>query len=138
MPSKLFVYSDGGARGNPGPAAIGVLICDANGEELAEHGEVIGATTNNVAEYTAVLVALEMASAYKAQEISFHSDSQLVLSQLSGLYKIKMPHLLELYKQVKEKEKRFRKVTYTHLRREHEKIRQVDALVNRALDEAGH
>ncbi len=136
MSSKLNVYSDGGARGNPGPAAIGVLICDEQGEELAEHGETIGETTNNVAEYTGVIVALEIARKFKPSEIHFHSDSQLVISQLSGLYKIKMPHLLELYKQVKEKEKHFKKVTYTHLRREHEKIRHVDRLVNQALDEA--
>jgi ribonuclease HI len=138
MPSKVTIYTDGGARGNPGPAAIGVLILDEEGEELAEHGEVIGATTNNVAEYTAVLVALEIAAQFKPSEIVHYTDSQLVAEQLSGRYKIKMPHLLELWKQVKEKEKKFQRVTYTQVPRTHEKIRHVDGLVNMALDAAGH
>lgn len=139
MPSKkLQVYSDGGARGNPGPAAIGVLVCDEKGEAVDEHQETIGEATNNIAEYTAVLVGLELAKEIGATEIDYFVDSQLVCEQLSGNYRVKTPHILSLFKQVKEKEKNFRKVRYSHLPRTHEKIRYVDRLVNQALNLAGH
>lgn len=138
MPSKVTVYSDGGARGNPGPAAIGVLICDEKGEMLTDHGETIGETTNNVAEYTAVLVGLELAKKFKPDEVDYYVDSELVARQISGQYKIKMPHLQTLCRQVKEKEKFFKKVKFTQVPRTHEKLRYVDRLVNQALDEAGH
>lgn len=138
MPTKLMIYSDGGARGNPGPAGIGVLICDEKNQPLLEHGETIGETTNNVAEYTAVIVALELAKKFKPDEISYFVDSQLVAFQVSGKYKVKTPHILALWKQVKEKEKSFKRVTFTHVPREHAQLRIVDKLVNEALDEAGH
>lgn len=132
-----MIYSDGGARGNPGPAGIGVLICDEKNRPLLEHGEVIGETTNNVAEYTAVIVALELAKQFKPEEISYFVDSQLVAFQVSGKYKVKTPHILALWKQVKEKEKAFKRVTFTHVPRENPDLRIVDGLVNQALDEAG-
>ena len=138
MPSKLIIYSDGGARGNPGPAAIGVLICDENNEPLFEHGEVIGETTNNVAEYSAVIKGLELAKKFNAEEISYFVDSQLVAYQISGKYQIKMPHLLKLCQQVKEKAKGLKRFSITQVPRTHEKLRVVDGLVNQALDEAGH
>ncbi len=138
MPSKVRIYSDGGARGNPGPAAIGVLICNEKGEELDEHNETIGETTNNVAEYTAVIVGLELAKKLGAKEIEYFVDSLLVASQLTGKYRIKAPHIQNLVRQVKEGEKHFNRVTYTHLPREHEKIRHVDRLVNQALDMETH
>src|SRR4051812_33666483 len=81
MISKVKIYSDGGARGNPGPAAIGVMICDEKDEMLQEHNEVIGETTNNVAEYTAVIVGLEMAKALGAREVDYYVDSELVAYQ---------------------------------------------------------
>ena len=135
---KFFVYSDGGARGNPGPAAIGVLVCDANGQKVGEHGEVIGEATNNVAEYTAVLRGLTLAAELGAGEIDYFLDSELVARQLSGIYKLKAENLRPLFMEVKEKEKKFKRVTYFHLPREHEKIKQVDKLVNIALNKAGH
>ena len=138
MPSKLKIYSDGGSRGNPGPSAIGLLICDDKDQFLFDHCETIGETTNNVAEYTAVIVALDFAKKYKPEEIDYYVDSELVARQVSGQYKIKAPHILTLYKEVKEKEKAFKKVKFTQVPREHEKLRYVDKLVNRALDEAGH
>ena len=138
MISKLKVYSDGGARGNPGPAAIGVLVCDEKGSALREHGETIGETTNNVAEYTAVLVGLDLAKTFGAREVDYYVDSELVAFQLSGKYRVKTPHILVLYRQVKEKEKAFSKVTFTQVPRTHEKLRYVDKLANQALDEAGH
>src|SRR5690349_7503951 len=99
MPSKLRIYSDGGARGNPGPAAIGILICDDKDETLQDHEETIGETTNNVAEYTAVIVGLELAKKIGGQEIEYFVDSELVAKQLSGHYRVKTPHILTLYNQ---------------------------------------
>lgn len=131
---KVNIYSDGGARGNPGPAAIGYLIEDAQGKLLQEHGETIGANTNNVAEYTAVIKALEAAHKLGAEEIEYYVDSQLVAFQLSGQYRVKTPHILVLFKQAKERAGKFKKITFNHVPREHEKLREADRLVNLALD----
>ena len=118
MYSKVFSYSDGGARGNPGPAAIGILICDEKGGPLFEIGETIGDTTNNVAEYQAVIKALQTAESLGAQEVIHHMDSELVTRQLTGEYRLKAEHLRPLFLKVKELEKKFKKITYTHVPRE--------------------
>ena len=131
------VFSDGGARGNPGPAAVGILVCDEKGEILREHKETIGEATNNVAEYTAVLRGLELARELGIQEVEYFVDSELVARQLSGAYRVKSAHLKDLFLQVKEREQSFKKVVYHHVPRTHEKIRWVDRLVNRALNLAG-
>lgn len=136
MPSKLKIYSDGGARGNPGPAAIGIVIEDERGQLIQDHKETIGHNTNNVAEYMAVIRALELAQKLGAQEIDYYVDSQLVAFQLSGQYKVKTPHILVLFKQAKEQIAKFKKVTFSHVPRENEKLRLADRLVNEALDEA--
>lgn len=137
IPVKVRVFSDGGARGNPGPAAIGVLVCDSKGNELREHHETIGEATNNMAEYRAVVRGLELAREIGAEEVEYFVDSELVQRQLSGEYRIKTPHLKELFSLVKERERKFQKVTYTQIPRTHEKIKWVDRLVNRALNLAG-
>ena len=134
---KGKVFSDGGARGNPGPAAIGVLVCDGHGEVLREHQEVIGEATNNIAEYRAVLQGLELAHELGFEEVEYFVDSELVARQLSGQYRIKTPHLKDLFLRVKEKERNFQKISYTHVPRTHEKIKQADRLVNQALNLAG-
>ncbi|MDP3920076.1 MAG: ribonuclease HI family protein [Candidatus Omnitrophota bacterium] len=138
MPKKLYIYSDGGARGNPGPAAIGVLICDEKNEMLKDHHEVIGETTNNVAEYTAVIVGLELAKEFGAETIDYFVDSQLVANQISGKYRVKAPHILTLFKQVKKLMGHYKQVKIQHVPREHEKLRYVDKLVNIALNRAGY
>ncbi len=135
---KAKIYSDGGARGNPGPAAVGVLICDEQDHKLGDHSEVIGKATNNVAEYTAVLRALTLASELGLEEIDYFLDSELVARQLSGVYQLKAENLKPLFLGVKEKEKKFKKIHYFHVPREHEKIKYVDRLVNIALNKAGH
>ena len=134
---KGKVFSDGGARGNPGPAAVGILICNAQGDPLREHQEAIGEATNNMAEYQAVIRGLELARELGFDEIEYFVDSELVARQLSGAYRVKTPHLKELFFQVKERENNFKKVTYTQVPRTHEKIRQVDRMVNQALNLAG-
>ena len=137
MMKKGKVFSDGGARGNPGPAAVGILVCNAQGEPVREHQETIGEATNNIAEYRAVIRGLELARELGFEEIEYFVDSELVARQLSGAYRIKTPHIKELVLQVKEKERKFKKVTYTQVPRTHEKIREADRLVNQALDLAG-
>ena len=104
---------------------------------LREHQETIGEATNNIAEYRAVIRGLELAHELGIEEIEYFVDSELVARQLSGEYRIKSPHLKDLVLRVKEKEKNFLKVVYTHVPRTHEKIRWVDRLVNRALNLAG-
>ncbi|MBN1688985.1 MAG: ribonuclease HI family protein [Candidatus Omnitrophica bacterium] len=138
MLKKAKIYSDGGARGNPGPAAIGVLICSEQGEPLQEHQEVIGEATNNVAEYTAVMVGLELARGLGIQEIDYFVDSELVAKQLSGQYRVKAPHILTLFQKVREQSSRFRRVVFCHVPRTHANIKKVDKMVNEALNLAGH
>jgi ribonuclease HI len=131
----LFIYSDGGARGNPGPAACGIVIMDSNRQTLFEFGERIGETTNNVAEYTGVIKALEFLINKKItpQKIQFYLDSKLVVQQLSGIFKIKNLRLYELFQKVKNLEKKVcDEIVYTHVPRDQNS--RADAWVNRALN----
>src|SRR4030043_148668 len=106
---KLVIYTDGASRSNPGNAAIGYLI--SNGKEvLEEGGEFIGVTTNNQAEYRALIKALKEARKYKPSEVTCYSDSKLMISQLKGEWKIKEPQLRDLHGDVKDLEKGFKKV----------------------------
>ena len=132
---KYILFTDGASRGNPGPASYGFIIKDENGVILHEEGKCIGTNTNNVAEYTAVLKALEYTSTHLHTwaELDFFMDSLLVAQQLSGVYKIKNPVLFELAQKIKELEKLFKAVTYTHVPRAQNFI--ADKLANRALDE---
>jgi ribonuclease HI len=95
--SQLVLHVDGGARGNPGPAAIGVVISTPDGDRLASHGEKIGETTNNVAEYRALLKGLELAAGLGARHVLVINDSELVARQVSGVYKVKHPAMRELH-----------------------------------------
>ena len=105
MHQKLYLYTDGGSRGNPGPAAIGIVIADEKGRILEEHGEYLGTKTNNEAEYYAVIKALELAKKFLPREVVITLDSQLVVNQLKGKYKIRKKHLQELVHRVREREK---------------------------------
>jgi ribonuclease HI len=131
-PSKVVVHVDGGARGNPGPAAIGVVVSVPEGEVLEELAERIGVATNNVAEYRALLRGLERAAALGAREVEVVNDSELVAKQLNGAYKVKHPAMKPLFLEAIGALRQF----------QHWKIRSVprtqnahaDALVNAALD----
>ena len=131
---KLKIYSDGGARGNPGPAAIGVVVCDENDEVVFEHADTIGEATNNTAEYCALIAGLELAKRFGASEVECFTDSMLLMNQMSGNFKIKAGHIRELYERAKKTEKFFDSVKFHHRRREFPMIRQADRLVNEALD----
>jgi ribonuclease HI len=129
------IHTDGGARGNPGPAAVGVVI-HKNGKLAHQFGRAIGATTNNVAEYRGVVEALKYMQTlpkHSDTEIFFILDSMLIVNQLNGVFKIKEPHLRELYLQVKILEQEIGGlIRYTTVRREQN--READLLVNQALD----
>jgi ribonuclease HI len=130
----MVVNVDGGARGNPGPAAVGVVVQDADGEVLEEVGERIGSATNNVAEYRAVLLGIERARALGASELELIGDSELIVRQVKGEYKVKDAALRELHAKVSRALAPFDGWSIRHVRRESNA--EADRLVNEALD--GH
>ncbi len=132
---KVLMFSDGGSRGNPGPAAIGVVLCDAFENIVAEHRETIGRATNNEAEYRALVRGLDLASRYTRQRVECYVDSKLVAEQLNGVYRIKEDRLAKLASTVRQKAAKFQAVTFQHVSRGHRRIRRADELVNIALDE---
>lgn len=134
MPNKIFVNCDGGSRKNPGPAAIGLVIWDQEHNKLEEFEECIGNTTNNVAEYKSLIKSLELAVKHTRKEVHVFMDSELVIKQVTGFYRVKASHLLPLFKQVKENEKCFDKVVYNNVTRNNKYQVEADKLVNKALD----
>lgn len=100
--SELLIYADGAATGNPGPAGIGVVICDRDGNVLLTFSKPIGAATNNVAEYHALITALEVAQRYNPAKVIIHCDSELVVNQVNGGYTVRSPQLLALHDKVLE------------------------------------
>ncbi len=130
--SKLTVNVDGGARGNPGPAAIGAVVRNPEGEILEERGERIGRATNNVAEYRALLLGIELAAAHGAGELELIGDSELIVRQVEGRYKVKDATMKELHGEVKAALEPFQSWSIRHVRREHNA--DADRLVNAALD----
>jgi ribonuclease HI len=126
------VYVDGGARGNPGPAGIGVLIVDEHGTELARGNDFIGEATNNVAEYRALLLGLERASELGAREVEVVNDSQLVARQLTGEYKVKKDDLKPLHRRALAALRRFERWQVRSVPREQNDL--ADELVNEAID----
>ncbi len=129
---KLVVHVDGGARGNPGPAAVGVVVSTPAGEVLDEIGEVIGVATNNVAEYRGLLLGLERARALGATEVEVVNDSQLVARQVMGDYKVKHAGLKPLHQQALAALRGFDRWSIRSVPRD--RNARADALVNAALD----
>ena len=130
MKAKLF--TDGGARGNPGPAAYGYVLESDDGDVLAAHGEAIGRATNNVAEYSGLVAGLAKAAEVGVRELEVVSDSELLVKQMRGEYKVKNEALRELWEEASDLEKKFGRVRYTAVRRAHNEL--ADRLVNDALD----
>lgn len=131
-PGPVIVACDGAARGNPGPAGIGVQITGADGAVLAEIAEGLGRTTNNVAEYTAVIRGLNRAAELGATDVVLRSDSQLLIFQITGKYRVKTPHLVPLHRAVLQQSTRFAHIRFEHVRRE--RNAEADRLANEGVD----
>jgi ribonuclease H / adenosylcobalamin/alpha-ribazole phosphatase len=129
---KARLSTDGGARGNPGPAAYGYVLETDDGTVLAAHGERIGVATNNVAEYRALIAGLEKAVELALPEVEVVSDSELLVKQMTGEYRVKNEALRELSLQASHLARQIGTVTYRAVRREHNEL--ADRLVNEALD----
>lgn len=134
---KVRIYTDGGSRGNPGPAASGAVIKHIDGHS---DGEIIdcvsrwlGKDTNNQAEYTAIIIGLQRAKTLGATEVDIVMDSELAVRQLNGIYKVKNPEIAKRFVEVHNLIQDFKKVTFRHVRREFNK--EADAVVNRCIDE---
>jgi ribonuclease HI len=134
MNQRLQLYSDGGAQGNPGPAAIAFVAQNELGQTVKTETQYIGIRTNNQAEYEALLLALSYAAEQKAPEVVCHLDSELVGKQLNGQYTVKNAELQQLHQKVKTLITAFKKVTFINVPREHPQIQWADSLVNKTLD----
>lgn len=133
MKNKIIeIYVDGGARGNPGPAGVGVVILDDKGKRIKEVSKYIGETTNNVAEYNALLYGLEEALILRVDEIKINLDSELVAKQLTGEYRVKDLSLKPLFERALNMLKGFKNYEVKHIERE--KNKEADKLVNRAIN----
>ncbi len=136
LPAKgsdlLEIFTDGASRGNPGPASIGVLFRQKDGPDLAEYCQAIGSTTNNVAEYRAVVAALEICRDWKVKKVHLYMDSELIVRQIHGTYRVKSPDLRPLYQQVQFLIKELSEFRVTHIKRAFNS--HADALANKALD----
>lgn len=133
MSIRSLLYTDGAARGNPGPAGAGAVLCDAHGKVLAELCEYLGETTNNVAEYRALLLGLKKALALGVVEIEVLADSELMVRQLNGKYRVKNEGLKPLFQEAVRLLKQFRKYSISHIDREENAA--ADRMANRAIDE---
>jgi lactoylglutathione lyase len=135
MGQKLTLYSDGGARGNPGPAAAAYIALSEAGVTVRTDARTLGVSTNNQAEYAALLMALQFAAEYGAEEVVCYLDSELVVNQLNGVYSVKNLDLQKLWQQVHQLRVGFKKISFFNVRRSNPCIARADALVNQALDE---
>ena len=129
---KARLSTDGGARGNPGPAAFGYVLETEDGHVLAAHGEAIGRATNNVAEYRGLVAGMRKAAELGVRDLEVVSDSELLVKQMRGDYRVKNEALRSLWAEASDLARRFARVRYTSVRREHNEL--ADRLVNEALD----
>ena len=129
------LHTDGGARGNPGPGGIGVVLENPDGEIIYEMSKYVGECTNNEAEYAALYTGLRIASIREIEDLEVFVDSELVAKQVRGEYKVKSPHLKSIHKKVQNLANNFKKISFTHVKRSANK--RADALVNEALDSNG-
>jgi len=132
---EAVLWTDGAARGNPGPAGIGAILKSADGEVLYTGSEFLGHTTNNVAEYKAVLLGLTGALAQGVERIEVRADSELLIKQLKGEYRVKSPGLRPLFEEARRLISRFESVKLTHIRRELNG--EADRLANQGIDQVG-
>lgn len=130
---KLIIYTDGGARGNPGPSGLGVVIYNQDKQLLKKYSKFLNQGTNNQAEYQALILGLEKAKILKASEVDCYLDSKLIVEQINGNYKVKNPVLGPLFIRVWNLSQSFKKVNFYHIPRE--KNQEADQLVNKAMDQ---
>ncbi|MEK7611561.1 MAG: ribonuclease HI family protein [Patescibacteria group bacterium] len=131
-PKALILFSDGGSRNNPGPAAAAFILKNKDGSLIEQRGIYLGEATNNTAEYEALLAGLRTAEKFNPVSVDCFLDSELVVKQLQGIYRVKESHLLRLNEQIRSLAKLFPAVTYNYIGRE--KNREADKLVNQTLD----
>jgi len=135
---KVIIYTDGGSRGNPGPSAVGVVFCNELGQKIKDYAEVLGEATNNEAEYQAVIIGMEKFKALfgkklaESTELEIRSDSELMVRQLGGEYKVNEPRIGDLFLKVWNLKLDFKKVSFRLIPRT--KNQEADKLVNQALD----
>ena len=130
---RLTVYSDGGSRGNPGHSAYAIVVTQ-DGRILHEHSEYLGINTNNYAEYRGLIAGIIKAIELGADDVEFVMDSELVIKQMNGEYKVKSPNIMELYRDAKALSSQIPKVRFTHVRRSNEFVSRADALLNHQMD----
>ena len=130
---KLTIYSDGGSRGNPGHSAYAIVVTE-NGHIIHEHSESLGINTNNYAEYRGLIAGIVKALELKADDVEFVMDSELVINQMNGKYKVKSDNIRELHDDAKALSSQIPKVTFTHVRRSNEFVSRADALLNHQMD----
>jgi len=131
---RARIYTDGGSRGNPGPAAYAVIISDENDRIVREFAAYLGRATNNEAEYRGLIAGLREAEGIEAKEISVVMDSEVVVKQMTGEYRVKAGNLSPLHREAKERMRRFEDSAIEHVEREHPMIVRADGLVNEELD----
>lgn len=135
----MRMFADGGARGNPGPAAAGVVLFELNadgeqGQKIIEFGEYLGKRTNNQAEYTAIVLGIKKAEELGCNSLDVRLDSELAVKQLNGEYKVKNEELAKLFLEIYNLRQSFREIVFSHVRRAFNK--EADAMVNKAIDDA--
>lgn len=135
-PAEVIINTDGASRGNPGPASIGITVTDNHGEMIYEYAESLGTKTNNFAEYTAVKKALDFAVKNNVKTVTIRSDSEFLIKQMKGEYKVKSPNIKDLYLECVALSKKIAKTKFEHVRRE-QNVR-ADELANMALDGADY
>ncbi len=134
MNKKIIIYTDGGARGNPGPAGIGVVIFNEDESQIiSEHKKYVGETTNNQAEYQAVVLGLQEAEKIQPKEVEVRLDSELVCSQINRIYKLKNKDFQDSFIKIYNLKQQFNKITFKYIPREKNKL--ADKLANQAMDE---
>lgn len=131
---KLFIYTDGGSRGNPGPAAFAVVVTDEEGRVIREYSRYLGRMTNNEAEYSGAIAALKEAEDLGATEVEVISDSEVMVRQVNGQYRCKASNLQPFLSELREHMSKFRHVTFRNVRREHPMVTRADELLNREQD----
>jgi ribonuclease HI len=137
MKNVITIYTDGASRGNPGPAAAAFIFLDGK-DKLYENGSFLGTTTNNAAEYQAILSALKEVQQFTNNSIQLYSDSQLVIRQLNNVYNVKSKRLLPYYKKIQKVKEDFKQVSFRHVSRTNKYIKKCDALANEILDQHSH